>query len=126
MSEPTTNLLKKLDFKEGESVYVEYTPDWYSEFARQSGFILTHNLPSIHAHLFFRSREELSDFLGRTEVKDIKKSMWVSWPKKSGQLQSDLSENHLRSAIQSRGWVDIKVAAIDDNWSGLRFVRRKS
>jgi hypothetical protein len=54
--------------------------------------------------------------------------IWVCWPKKSAQkargLVSDLDENIVRDLGLSIGVVDVKVAAIDDTWSGLKFVRR--
>jgi hypothetical protein len=54
--------------------------------------------------------------------------IWVCWPKKSAQkalgLVSDLDENVVRVLGLSIGVVDVKVAAIDDTWSGLKFVRR--
>jgi hypothetical protein len=57
---------------------------------------------------------------------DIEKSLWVSWPKKSGGQQTDLGENDIRDIVLPTGWVDVKVAAIDDIWSGLKFLRRKA
>jgi len=41
-------------------------------------------------------------------------------------MQTDLSENDIRDAILPLGWVDTKVASIDDTWSGLKFLRRKA
>ena len=50
--------------------------------------------------------------------------LWVAWPKKSSGLQSDLDENDVRDYGLDQGLVDNKVCAIDDTWSGLRFVVR--
>ena len=58
--------------------------------------------------------------------------VWVCWPKKSAQrstrnpqgLVSDLDENRVRDLGLELGFVDVKVAAIDETWSGLKFVRR--
>jgi hypothetical protein len=54
--------------------------------------------------------------------------VWVCWPKKSAQkalgLASDLDENRVRDLGLELGFVDVKVAAVDDTWSGLKFVRR--
>ncbi len=56
--------------------------------------------------------------------------VWVCWPKKAAQkalgLTSDLDENIVRDLGLELGFVDVKVAAIDDTWSGLKFVRRLS
>ena len=52
-------------------------------------------------------------------------SIWVSWPKKSSGLPTDITENTLREDLLPSGWVDVKVCAIDQTWSGLKFVLRK-
>lgn len=52
--------------------------------------------------------------------------MWVSWPKKSSPLYWDLTEDMLREVILPTGWVDVKVCAVDPDWSGLKFLRRKT
>ena len=52
--------------------------------------------------------------------------IWISWPKKTSALRRDLSENDIRALLLPTGWVDVKVAAIDADWSGLKFLRRKS
>ena len=50
--------------------------------------------------------------------------MWVCWPKKASGLQRDLTETEVRSIGLDAGLVDNKVCAVDETWSGLRFVRR--
>ncbi len=52
-------------------------------------------------------------------------SIWVAWPKKSSSIPGELVENDLRDLLLPTGLVDNKVCAIDDDWSGLRFVVRK-
>lgn len=51
-------------------------------------------------------------------------TLWVGWPKKSARTTTDLTENVVREIGLSAGLVDVKVCAIDDTWSGLKFVRR--
>ena len=50
--------------------------------------------------------------------------LWISWPKKSSGVATDLTEDVIRAVGLAHGLVDVKVAAIDDVWSGLKFVRR--
>jgi hypothetical protein len=50
--------------------------------------------------------------------------LWVCWPKKASGLQRDLTETQVRAIGLDAGLVDIKVCAVDETWSGLRFVRR--
>ena len=51
--------------------------------------------------------------------------IWVSWPKKASGVATDLTENIIRDTALPLGLVDIKVCAIDETWSGLKFVIRK-
>jgi hypothetical protein len=51
--------------------------------------------------------------------------VWVAWPKKSSGVATDLTEDSFRADLLPSGWVDVKVCAIDDTWSGLKFVLRK-
>lgn len=50
--------------------------------------------------------------------------LWISWPKKSSQLPSDLDDNIIREFGLAHGLVDVKVCAVDETWSGLKFVFR--
>jgi hypothetical protein len=52
-------------------------------------------------------------------------AIWVAWPKQSSGVETDIREDTLRDLFLSTGMVDNKVCAIDDTWSGLRFVVRK-
>ena len=86
------------------------------------------NLPPLcDVLVFFVTRRaelevRLTELLARM---DPAGSLWISWPKRSSRLATDLTENILRDVILPTGWVDNKVAAIDEAWSGLRFVLRK-
>ena len=51
--------------------------------------------------------------------------VWIAWPKKTSGVATDITEDVLRAELLTTGWVDNKVCAIDDTWSGLRFVLRK-
>lgn len=51
--------------------------------------------------------------------------LWIAWPRKAGGHKSDIAENDLRELLLPTGLVDVKVAALDDDWSGLKFVWRK-
>ena len=52
--------------------------------------------------------------------------IWVSWPKKLSGVDTDISENDVRALALPLGLVDVKVCAVDDTWSGLKLVLRKS
>ena len=52
-------------------------------------------------------------------------TVWIAWPKKTSGVRTDVSETAVRAHGLERGWVDYKIAAIDETWSGLAFSRRK-
>jgi hypothetical protein len=52
--------------------------------------------------------------------------LWVAWPKRSSSVATDMSDGAVREVVLPTGWVDTKVCAIDDTWSGLKFVLRKA
>jgi hypothetical protein len=51
--------------------------------------------------------------------------MWIAWPKREGNLPTDLTQQLVREAGLSHGLVDFKICSIDDTWSALLFTRRK-
>lgn len=79
------------------------------------------------AHIFATARADLERELpALVSSIDAKGMLWVSWPKKSAKQPTDLTENALRDAILPTGLVDVKVCAVSELWSGLKFVRRRS
>lgn len=52
-------------------------------------------------------------------------AVWVAWPKRASKVPTDITEDTLRTDLLPSGWVDVKVCAVSDVWSGLRFVLRK-
>jgi hypothetical protein len=78
------------------------------------------------AHAFTKARAEIEDHLG--DVQDaIKRDgmIWVSWPKKASKMPTDVTEDVIRAEALKLDLVDVKVAAIDEIWSGLKLVIRK-
>jgi hypothetical protein len=74
---------------------------------------------------FARSRRELERRIPRAiAALAADGGLWIAWPKRSSGVATDLNENTLRELLLPRGLVDNKVCAIDDTWSGLRFVVR--
>jgi hypothetical protein len=52
--------------------------------------------------------------------------IWVSWPKKAAGVLTDITEDRVRDVALPLGLVDVKVCAVDETWSGLKLVRRKT
>lgn len=92
---------------------------------RSGGVIPSGVSPAHWAHGFFETTAEVETFLDEFNFDDIQKGVWVSWPKKASGIKTDLSEQTFRDLILPLGWVDTKVAAIDETWSGLKFLRRR-
>jgi hypothetical protein len=75
--------------------------------------------------LFTKSSSELSNtFAGIAPRLAPAGMLWVSWPKKSSGVSTDLDENRVRDIGLAAGLVDVKVCAVTEIWSGLKFVRR--
>jgi hypothetical protein len=83
---------------------------------RQAGFV----------HLFVTERTELEKSLRqlRQRLSDAG-TLWVSWPKKSSGVQTDVTEDVIRTVALPLGFVDVKVCAVDETWSGLKLMVRR-
>ncbi|HZQ27712.1 MAG TPA: DUF3052 domain-containing protein [Acidimicrobiales bacterium] len=126
-----TPLQKKLGFEEGWTVAV--LGDAPEGFADQfTGLDIRRSLPAAGrppasaALAFVRSGSELQRVVVGRVLPALPDDgmVWVAWPKKASGVPTDLTENVVRDVILPTGWVDVKVCAIDDTWSGLKFVKR--
>ncbi len=76
--------------------------------------------------LFARTRAELAKgFPGAVNTVAEGGKLWMVWPKKTSSLAGDLAEAEVRAHGLGKGWVDFKICAVDETWSGLCFARRK-
>lgn len=125
-----TPLIKKLGIKAGATLLVKNEPAEYWDWINP--------LPE-GLKVQTRSKKEMIDFIHifvtdkkvfEMEFLKLKAALkkdgmlWVSWPKKSSQLKSDLDENIIRRFGLANGLVDVKVCAVDETWSGLKFMYR--
>lgn len=125
-----TPLGKKLGLKPGFSImtfnvpeeYYQLIPDWPEDITLLSTFT---PFSCDLIHIFCSDLKSLIDSYQKFKP-CIKKDgmMWISWPKKSSKIKSDLSSSIVRSHILDNGLVDVKVASINDTWSGLKAVYR--
>ncbi|MCB1008208.1 MAG: DUF3052 domain-containing protein [Acidobacteria bacterium] len=124
-------MTKKLGIREASRVLVANAPRSYTEIASPlppGVELVTRATASVDlAHLFVTRRSELERRLTtlrarlRPEV-----PVWVSWPKKSSKVPTDVTEEVVRAVALPMGWVDVKVCAVDALWSGLKLVVRKT
>ena len=78
-------------------------------------------------YLLFATLRSEAESLFHSAMKHLSPSgaIWVAWPKRASKVETDISENDLRDLFLGTGLVDNKVCAIDETWSGLRFVVRR-
>ena len=126
-----TPLAKKLGIKEGFQILLYNQPTHYFElFADFPNHV--HQLTETTSesadfiHIFCTSHEELQT-IGPTYKSALKKEglLWVSWPKGASSIPTDLKRDPIRTYFLDLGLVDVKVAAVDEDWSGLKFVYRR-
>jgi hypothetical protein len=128
-------LTAKLGFVTGVQVLAVAAPAHYEALLGEppEGLVLTRRtrLPTSGAfdfvHLFCGRRADLEN-QGAAALDRIAPggALWVSWPKKSSKLFVDLTEDGVREVLLPTGWVDVKVCAVDADWSGLKLVRRRA
>jgi len=122
-----TPLAKKLGIKPGFNIKLINAPEYYfSLFTDLPGDINTkgddHSSMDF-IHFFPKSEDEYFNKL--PELKKLLKQdgmIWVSWPKKSAKIITDITEDKIRNFALKNGLVDIKVCAVDEIWSGLKLV----
>jgi hypothetical protein len=128
-----TPLLKKIGVKQGQSALLLNVPDTVAQIGGFDGFAACERaLPTGDArrfdyiHLFETDRVALAAIAVRLMANVRPDGMvWISWPKKASKVPTTVTEDVLREILLPIGLVDVKVAAIDDIWSGLKFVIRK-
>ncbi|ASV29974.1 DUF3052 family protein [Maribacter cobaltidurans] len=128
-----TPLAKKLGIKAGYILKVYNSPKPYVEFFMDfpSHVTLAENVRSVSfsrvdfIHIFVKSRLELDTYFAEAKAR-LKKSgiLWVSWPKKSSGMNTELDKFAILEHGLQNGLVDTKVAAIDDDWGGHKFMYR--
>ena len=121
-----TPLSKKLGLKDGFTISVLNQPDYY--------FDLFVDLPEIQItkdkklkkdfiHYFVTKEKILLKDIGDLKEQIVQNGMiWISWPKKSSKVETDITEDVIRNIALKNGLVDIKVCAVDEVWSGLKLV----
>ena len=125
-------LIKKLGFKNGSAALLLSVPDALEEITSFPGFSSVETAliagPRRYdaAHWFETSRARLEDGM-QTMAGGLKPDamLWISWPKKASKRPTDITEDVLREVILPLGLVDVKVCAVDEVWSGLKFMWRK-
>ena len=125
-----TPLAKKLGIKEKFKVFAMGAPEDYramlGPLPASVQFTSKVDASTDIAHIFSTQRAELSRALAAFRERLAPEAMvWVSWPKKSAKVPSEITEDTVREVALPLGFVDVKVCAINKVWSGLKLVVRK-
>ncbi len=125
-------LAEKLGIKPGMRLTIFDAPRGYRATlgtlpagARIAPARIEHSEPRTFVHWFVRDRHILEQKFAAL-ARDLAPAgmLWVSWPKRGAALATDVTENVVREIGLAAGLVDVKVCAVDETWSGLKFVRR--
>jgi hypothetical protein len=125
-------LIDKLGLKPGASAIVVSPPPNYDALVDGAAIKPAASLPKSGSydfiHVFLRNTNALESVAPKLEARLADDGMiWISWPKKASPLSEDLAEDGIRAIILPPGkLVDVKVCAVDADWSGLKLLRRKT
>jgi hypothetical protein len=127
-------LAQKLGLKEGHKLLlVGAPPNWYVpdlpdyvEIRRRPGALRAGDLKADIMIAFYDSAAQFAETgPGLAQQLAANSSLWVAWPRRAGGHQSDITDQLLRDVLLPIGVVDVKVAALDQDWSGLKFMWRR-
>ena len=125
-----TPLAKKIGIGNGHRVWLVNAPANYktlvSPLPDGVTFVSKASNTTDIAHVFTTKRREMEKTLraARGTLKPDA-AIWVSWPKKASKVATDITEDVIREVALPMGFVDVKVCAVDETWSGLKLVVRK-
>ena len=124
-----TPLAKKLSLRDGQRVWFDAMPESVADEIGEYALELIFVDPAAGidaAHLFVTERSDLAARLERLRQQIAPDGqVWVSWPKQASGVSTDITEDTIREVALPLGFVDTKVCAIDETWSGLKLVIRK-
>ena len=125
----STPLAKKLGIKENSRIGLVNAPkDFQSELGElpHGATFVKRMTNSLDIILFFvlKERELAQNFSRLAQKLDANGMLWIAWPKKSSGVATDLSFERVQRIGLDAGLVDVKICAVDETWSGLKFVDR--
>jgi len=121
------SLVERLGIKKNFRIIITNQPKNYNKMLGKlpKGVVLSKKLkgPFDFIHLFTKRREELEERFPILKQELSQKGMlWISWPKVFSKIETDLNENMVREIGLKNRLVDTKICAINEDWSGLKFV----
>ena len=123
-----TPIYKKIGIKEGFKVCLINAPEDYENYIGipyKADFIRGLETNADVVHGFFQVMDDLeAHYMDMYSAIHKKGMIWLSWPKGSSKVETDLNRDIIRTYVLERGLVDVKVASYNDVYSGLKFVYR--
>lgn len=121
-----TPLAKKLGIKEGYKIALYNQPEYYfnlfTDFPADVK-VINNKSKVDFIHYFVKEEKQLQKDINKLKEQIEQNGMiWISWPKKSSKVETDITEDVIRNIALKNGLVDIKVCAVDETWSGLKLV----
>ncbi|MEX1247619.1 MAG: hypothetical protein WEA61_03990 [Anaerolineales bacterium] len=127
-----TPLIKKLGIKPGQRICILDAPERYGQAIGPlpARVEVLSRLGKLHSldfiHYFTKQASQLQQMFPKLKsALNWNGSLWISWPKGSSKVPTDVNENLVREIGLAAGLVDVKIAAVDEIWSGLKFVFRR-
>lgn len=124
-----SSVVKKLGIKPGNKVLVTHAPEGYSLSPLPQGAEVQTNASGTFdlVQVFVRNKADITQHVAAA-IKALKPGgmLWVTFPKKTGTVKSDLSrDSTLQTINESTGWQGVSLIAVDDTWSAMRFRREE-
>jgi len=125
-----TPLAQKLGIKPNSKVAALDAPSgyrkWLAPLPEGVSFTKDAAAGAQFVHLFVKERSKLAKELKRLRrLLDDAGTLWISWPKKASGVATDITEDTIREVCLPLGFVDVKVCAVDETWSGLKLMIRR-
>ncbi|HEV2965012.1 MAG TPA: DUF3052 domain-containing protein [Candidatus Angelobacter sp.] len=123
------SLVDKLGIKPGYRAYIGNPPAGYDktlgELPPKAAIAKSLKSPCDFIQFFTTEKSVLNEAFPKLKKNlDLAGTLWISWPKGASKVKTDLNENVVREIGLSNGLVDVKVCAVDEVWSGLKFMYR--
>ena len=120
---------KKLGIHEGTRFAVVRAPPGFAKILGtlpKGAVMATQPDETVEVAIYFaKDRRELEERFEAIAARlSPTSALWICWPKKTSGVKTDVDEKVVRATGLAEGWVDVKVCAIDETWSGLKFVVR--
>jgi hypothetical protein len=122
-----TPLIRKLGIRPEMKIQLINAPENYFELLETDILAQVVKSGGDFIHIFAVSARELEkQFKHAIKAVTPGGMIWISWYKKSCKIPTDITEDTIREIVLPAGWVDVKICAVSEKWSGLKIVRRKN